>query len=105
MGAEFQHELKALRREMGSMPQAEFILARQELFLLVQSKVLPKYGFKGSHAGVYKMMAAMGPFINDPDFVQLADKVNALVGIDSPPDKWKSLQQACERWDYVEEPS
>ena len=24
--------------------------------------VLPKFGFEGSRAGVYKMMAAMGPY-------------------------------------------
>lgn len=28
--------------------------------------VLPKFGFEGSRAGVYKMMAAMGPYACSP---------------------------------------
>mmetsp|Transcript_50144 Transcript_50144/g.160463 ORF Transcript_50144/g.160463 Transcript_50144/m.160463 type:complete len:356 (-) Transcript_50144:100-1167(-) len=99
---EFQQELRALHCEEAAMPRTEFIKARQDLFFAVQCQVLPRYGFEETQEGVYKMMAAMGPFIKDPDFVQLARRVNALVGVENPPERWGSLQQACEKWDFVE---
>lgn len=60
--------------------------------------VLPKYGFEGSRAGVYKMMAAMGPYaaafadgwktmssnvskwnkVEQPEFTDLAEEINSL---------------------------
>ena len=39
---------------------------RQKLFLTVQSKVLPRYGYEGTSNGVYKMMGDMKPYIKDP---------------------------------------
>lgn len=38
---------------------------RQKLFLKVQMRVLPRYGYEGSSSGVYKMMGDMRPFIKD----------------------------------------
>jgi len=101
---DFQEELRLLEQEAESIPRTEFIRARQELFFMVQCQVLPRYGFEDSQEGVYKMMAAMGPFIKDPDFIKMAEKVNEAVGIKNPPERWGSLQKACAKWDYVDRP-
>eukprot|EP00418_Pyrodinium_bahamense_P082025 CAMPEP_0179071118 /NCGR_PEP_ID=MMETSP0796-20121207/31369_1 /TAXON_ID=73915 /ORGANISM="Pyrodinium bahamense, Strain pbaha01" /LENGTH=356 /DNA_ID=CAMNT_0020768227 /DNA_START=1 /DNA_END=1071 /DNA_ORIENTATION=- len=99
---EFQEELRLLREEAEYMSRTDFVQTRQDLFFLVQRQVLPRYGFEESQAGVFRMMAAVGPFVEDADFVHLATKVNELVGIDNPPERWASLQQACAKWDYPE---
>jgi len=99
---DFQEELRLLEREAPHMSRTDFIKARQELFFAVQCQVLPRYGFEDTQEGVYKMMAAMGPFLNDPDFVKMAEKVNEVVGVNNPRERWGSLQRACEKWDFVE---
>jgi len=96
--AEFQEKLAALqakRKDMAS--EAHFAKQRQELFLSVQSVVLPSYGFEGSQSGVYKMMGAMGPFINDPEFVRLANDINRVIGLASPQDSWAALSKSCRK--------
>eukprot|EP00434_Breviolum_minutum_P017532 symbB.v1.2.015474.t1/scaffold1156.1/size134879/4 len=75
----------------------ELARKRQELMLEVQSVVLPKYGFEGSRAGVYKMMAAMGPYVEQPEFTELAEEINSLLGLRSPPETWRGLSRACAR--------
>ena len=39
---------------------------RQQLFLTVQSEVLPKFGYEGTSLGVYKMMGDMKPYVQAP---------------------------------------
>lgn len=86
----FQQRLQALRD--GYDPDSpEYVVARQRLFLLVQAPILPKYGFEGSLAGVFKMMTAMQPFIHDSDFVALAAAVNEMMEIDLPPEAWSDV--------------
>ncbi|CAE7904728.1 sodA, partial [Symbiodinium microadriaticum] len=53
----FQRRLDILENFHAKDPK--LIPMRQELFLSVQSKVLPKYGFQGSLKGVFDMLAKM----------------------------------------------
>mmetsp|Transcript_86097 Transcript_86097/g.191785 ORF Transcript_86097/g.191785 Transcript_86097/m.191785 type:complete len:508 (-) Transcript_86097:101-1624(-) len=98
---EFQDALAALEDQVGSgeRTQIQFVQDRQELFLTVQRPLLPKYGFEGSQQGVFKMMGAMGPFLKDPEFKQLAADINEVLRIDSPPETWKNLSKACKDQD------
>eukprot|EP00931_Biecheleriopsis_adriatica_P085263 TRINITY_DN5959_c0_g1_i1.p1 TRINITY_DN5959_c0_g1~~TRINITY_DN5959_c0_g1_i1.p1 ORF type:complete len:350 (+),score=84.67 TRINITY_DN5959_c0_g1_i1:272-1321(+) len=92
---EFQVRLKEIENNASS--SGELARKRQELMLEVQSDVLPKYGFEGSRAGVYKMMGAMGPFVEEPEFTELAEEINCLLGLRSPPETWRGLSKACAR--------
>lgn len=58
---DFQRALDELHREHPDKKGLQFVKRRNELFLTVQSVVLPKYGFEGSPAGVLRMMAAFKP--------------------------------------------
>mmetsp|Transcript_62045 Transcript_62045/g.116009 ORF Transcript_62045/g.116009 Transcript_62045/m.116009 type:complete len:443 (-) Transcript_62045:77-1405(-) len=91
----FQARLKEVERNADG--PGELARRRQELMLEVQSIVLPKYGFEGSRAGVYKMMAAMGPYVERPEFTDLAEEINSLLGLRSPPETWRGLSKACAR--------
>lgn len=91
----FQKKLDALEVEHDKK-SLEFMRLRQELFMSVQSLVLPLYGFEGTTRGVYKMMAAVGPYVNDREFVVLATKNNALLGVHSPPSTWAELARTME---------
>jgi len=55
---DFQMALHKLIQEHPGKSGAAFLKKRTELFLSVQSQVLPKYGFEGSASGVVRMMAA-----------------------------------------------
>merc|ERR1712176_300327 len=89
--SDFQSELKLLEKEHSTCAgvivasSADFLQERQELFLTVQAQVLPQYGFEGTVVGVHHMIGAMSPFIKDDDFLDLATKVNTLLGINLPP--------------------
>lgn len=94
----FQRSLRELMAKKGSFQsQAHFAKERQQLFLTVQSKVLPKYGFEGSQPGVLKMMGAMGPFVGEKEFMELAREINAALGVDSPPETWAALSKSCRK--------
>lgn len=58
---DFQRALDELWTEFPDGKGFKFQKRRNELFLSVQAKVLPKYGFEGSSAGVMHMMRAFGP--------------------------------------------
>mmetsp|Transcript_146870 Transcript_146870/g.258861 ORF Transcript_146870/g.258861 Transcript_146870/m.258861 type:complete len:263 (+) Transcript_146870:127-915(+) len=92
----FQRELADLakKHKEGSMP---FLKARQQLFLTVQKEVLPKYGFEGTLNGVFKLMGASQPFINDPEFQEMASKINDVLGVNSPPESWQKLTENLNR--------
>lgn len=92
----FQCELQGLAA-VHKVDSPEYMSARQQLFLTVQAPILPKYGFEGGLAGVFKMMSAMRPFIDDADFVELASATNALMGIDLPPEGWSDFTFALGR--------
>ncbi|CAJ1363932.1 unnamed protein product [Effrenium voratum] len=111
----FQAKLQVIEQKADG--PGELARRRQELMLEVQSVVLPKYGFEGSRAGVYKMMAAMGPYaaafadgwktmssnvskwnkVEQPEFTDLAEEINSLLGLRSPPETWRGLSRACAR--------
>ncbi|CAE7602347.1 tycA [Symbiodinium sp. CCMP2456] len=98
--AKFQEQLYQLKEqcEKGELKKTKFLEQRQQLFLTVQSEVLPKFGYEGTSLGVYKMMGDMKPYVQEPDFVVLADEINALLGIDySPPDTWTALSDSCQK--------
>ena len=102
----FQKQLQALegQRAAGALPVTEFLHKRQELFLTVQAAILPDYGFEGSADGVYRMMAAMGPYVKDRQFVELANGINRLLRVDSPPESWATLSEACGKLEAPPEP-
>lgn len=100
----FQAELQQLqnRSKNEGLSHTRFLAERSKVFLTVQRRVLPRFGFEGSPAGVFKMMGAMQPYIKDPEFISLAEEINTLLGIDySPPESWGSLSQNCSK---LEEP-
>lgn len=94
--SKFQRELADLAQnhKEGSMP---FLKARQQLFLTVQREVLPKYGFEGTLNGVFKLMGATQPFVDDPEFKEIASKINAVLGVNSPPETWAKLAENLNR--------
>jgi len=56
----FQKALDDILNEFPDRKGYKFTKKRNELFLTVQSVVLPRYGFEGSSAGVMHMMQAFG---------------------------------------------
>lgn len=98
-GDGFQGSLEELQRrqQSGLVSPADFVRERQALFLTVQGPILPTYGFEASREGVFKMMAAMGEWTKDPEFIQLASDINDLIGIESPAGTWSAVVSACER--------
>jgi len=54
---------------------------RAELALLVQTRLLPQYGFAPSKAGVQDMIRHCAPFVRDPDVANLLDRVNEKLGM------------------------
>jgi len=95
--AAFKEELSKLTAQKSELKPAAFAQKRQELFLTVQKTVLPSYGFEGSRSGVYKMFAAMGPFVKEPEFVKLGNEINAILGIESRPETWDDLSSSCRK--------
>lgn len=96
----FQEKLRQLQAqcERREIAKTKFLAERQKLFLTVQSEVLPRYGYEGSSNGVYKMMGDMKPYIKDPQFIELADEINCLLGINySPSESWESLSDNCQK--------
>lgn len=88
----FQRKLNILEstHQRGS---TEHVKARQKLMLSVQAKILPRYGFEGSLAGLYKMMAACGPYVEDPEFVKQGTVIYQMLGIESPAETWGKLTE------------
>lgn len=79
---EFQRTLAQLVRAHPTKAGAEFLRKRTELFLSVQSVVLPRYGFEGSPKGVVQMMAAYAPHGHCPEVGWNNDQLNKLLQID-----------------------
>lgn len=99
----FQQKLDSLDRKYGALDDSiASKQERQEVFLSVQSMIIPKYGFEGTAAGVLSMMGAMGPFISDPEVIQLGRDINKLLGIRSRPDSWSKLSKTCQELDEAE---
>mmetsp|Transcript_30803 Transcript_30803/g.57746 ORF Transcript_30803/g.57746 Transcript_30803/m.57746 type:complete len:335 (+) Transcript_30803:50-1054(+) len=99
-GAAFQDDLRQLRErcDRGELKKTKFLEQRQKLFLTVQSDVLPRFGYEGTSLGVYKMMGDMNPYVQEAEFIALANEINALLGIDySPPDTWTTLSDNCQK--------
>lgn len=93
---DFQAELRAFAGRRGEFAShAEFVLARQDLFLTVQSRVLPAHGLEGSRIGVVQMMAALGPLLHDREVMRLGDEIHKLLGVDLSPDNFRALCKQC----------
>ncbi|CAE7670011.1 unnamed protein product [Symbiodinium microadriaticum] len=75
---EFQRTLAQLVRAHPTKAGAEFLRKRTELFLSVQSVVLPRYGFEGSPKGVVQMMAAYAPHGHCPEVGWNNDQLNKM---------------------------
>ncbi|CAE7519936.1 CPK19 [Symbiodinium natans] len=75
----FQRRLDILENFHAKDPK--LIPMRQELFLSVQSKVLPKYGFQGSLKGVFDMLEVFRrpDLQHNGEFVRLGSELNALL--------------------------
>ncbi|CAK0837266.1 unnamed protein product, partial [Prorocentrum cordatum] len=89
----FQQQLRALGE--ASCGRAEFLRKRQELFLFVQRKVLPRYGFEGSQTGVLKMIGEMRPYVDIPQFAKLRQEIYGLLGLDMPERSAKDFSKDC----------
>jgi len=79
---DFQRKLGEL--ENRGLSTTVFAKERKELLLSVQAEVLPNYGFPGTSAGVFKMMAAVGAHIKDPEVAELEGKINKTIGVSRP---------------------
>mmetsp|Transcript_62589 Transcript_62589/g.117078 ORF Transcript_62589/g.117078 Transcript_62589/m.117078 type:complete len:188 (+) Transcript_62589:55-618(+) len=58
-----------------------------KLFLTVQNKVLPKYGFQTGQAGVLQMLAAGSRFNDNEEFCTNRAVLNELIGMAPPIDE------------------
>ncbi|CAK9027136.1 Uncharacterized protein SCF082_LOCUS17781 [Durusdinium trenchii] len=76
---EFQKALAKIIQEHPSKTGSEFMRKRNELFLTVQSIVLPRYGFEGSPKGVVQMMKAFAPHGHMPEVGWNNDQLNKLL--------------------------
>eukprot|EP00933_Yihiella_yeosuensis_P072364 TRINITY_DN80745_c0_g1_i1.p1 TRINITY_DN80745_c0_g1~~TRINITY_DN80745_c0_g1_i1.p1 ORF type:complete len:410 (+),score=93.43 TRINITY_DN80745_c0_g1_i1:49-1278(+) len=76
---DFQKTLAEIIKETPSKNGVKFFAKRNELFLSVQSVVLPRYGFEGSQKGVMQMMAAFGPLSATPEVAWNNDQLNKLL--------------------------
>jgi len=83
---EFQIELEELekRYQKGSK---QFLEARAQLFLTVQSVVLPKYGFEGTERGVLEMLSAAARWNHNERFLKNRENLNELLGLTEPQKK------------------
>eukprot|EP00931_Biecheleriopsis_adriatica_P048613 TRINITY_DN28104_c0_g1_i2.p1 TRINITY_DN28104_c0_g1~~TRINITY_DN28104_c0_g1_i2.p1 ORF type:complete len:100 (-),score=21.85 TRINITY_DN28104_c0_g1_i2:47-346(-) len=77
--SEFQRALAQIIREHPSKTGAEFAKKRNDLFLTVQSLVLPRYGFEGTPKGVMQMMSAYAPHSQSPEVGWNNDQLNKLL--------------------------
>jgi len=77
---EFQQALDGLWQEFPEGKGFKFMKRRNEIFLTVQSVVLPKYGFEGSGAGIMHMMRAFAPH-QVPEVAWNNDQLNKLLRI------------------------
>jgi len=82
----FQKQLKELETKH-SKSSRDFVTERTQLFLSVQSVVLPKYGFEGTQKGVVLMLNAFQPFMGNADFLKQAYLINQALGLEPNADE------------------
>lgn len=71
----FEQKLRLLQERIPEKERSpKYVAERQQLALLVQSRVLPRYGFTGDRSGVMGMVEAFDPFLEVED-VQNGGKV------------------------------
>lgn len=90
---QFQAELLKLT---AAAPNGYQVAGRMELALTVQSKVLPKYGFPGTLAGVEAMRQALCPFLVDWMVKKLVDDTDRMLGL--PPDSTENAAKGPFSW-------
>jgi len=75
-----------------------------ELALTVQRKVLPKYGFPGTLAGVEAMRKAICPFLVDWMVRKVVDEMDKIIGLPrtSTENAAKGLRSTCDALSSVE---
>merc|ERR1719245_214471 len=83
---DFQSKLKELATKK---PQGTrgFNFDRQKLFLTVQSKVLPMYGFEGNQRGVFEMMEAFNQHSANTEFQTNGIILNHMLGLQVGPEE------------------
>jgi len=80
---DFQTKLKALHEAHPDRQSAAYRKEKQLLCLTVQSAVLPEYGFPGTIEGVFRMVVAFYPHVQDPEVRRNSAEIDWLLGIDS----------------------
>mmetsp|Transcript_24596 Transcript_24596/g.69121 ORF Transcript_24596/g.69121 Transcript_24596/m.69121 type:complete len:317 (+) Transcript_24596:117-1067(+) len=76
--AGFQAQLRALPGRPGAHG---YVPGRSELALTVQGRVLPRYGFPGTTAGVQAMLDAVAPFLGDTVVSMLVGEIDEKLGL------------------------
>lgn len=77
---DFQRRLAEVEATNGSA-RANYSSAHTELFLTVQNKILPKYGFPEGQKGVVEMLKASARFNHNRQFQQNRTMLNQLLGL------------------------
>jgi hypothetical protein len=77
----FSNEDFLLRWQKVSLAQPRPTKERVELALSVQRKVLPKFGFPGTHSGVTDMVKTLAKFRGDHDVDAISTAIDAKLGI------------------------
>jgi len=76
---DFQQALDQIIREHPDKSGHLFHKKRNDLFLTVQTVVLPRYGFEGTPKGVLQMMQAYGPHGSVPEVAWNNSELNKLI--------------------------
>eukprot|EP00930_Biecheleria_cincta_P035886 TRINITY_DN24647_c0_g1_i1.p1 TRINITY_DN24647_c0_g1~~TRINITY_DN24647_c0_g1_i1.p1 ORF type:complete len:180 (-),score=33.63 TRINITY_DN24647_c0_g1_i1:271-810(-) len=80
---EFQDALEELEARHGKA-YMNYTDAHTQLFLTVQNKILPKYGFSEGQAGVLQMLRDVARFNDDEQFCDNRSALNDLIGMAAP---------------------
>jgi len=81
----FQKRVQALREAMCSGREKEDFLhlsGRKDLAMIVQKKLLPKYGLPPTDFGVHSMFLQCAHYIMDPEVARLTIAINRLLGME-----------------------
>mmetsp|Transcript_8605 Transcript_8605/g.19187 ORF Transcript_8605/g.19187 Transcript_8605/m.19187 type:complete len:990 (+) Transcript_8605:165-3134(+) len=79
----FQMKLQELGQQLAK-GTPKYNAERNKLFLTVQKVILPKYGFRGDPKGVWDMMNAFEPYMQDPTFGHYGYEINVWCGLAEP---------------------
>eukprot|EP00421_Protoceratium_reticulatum_P074947 CAMPEP_0168410362 /NCGR_PEP_ID=MMETSP0228-20121227/27655_1 /TAXON_ID=133427 /ORGANISM="Protoceratium reticulatum, Strain CCCM 535 (=CCMP 1889)" /LENGTH=124 /DNA_ID=CAMNT_0008424093 /DNA_START=92 /DNA_END=462 /DNA_ORIENTATION=+ len=77
---DFQAKLEELEARLGKA-RVRYTREHTALFLTVQDRVLPRYGFEQGQRGVLKMLDDVSRFNGEPTFEQNRLELNQLLGL------------------------